>query len=152
MKNLRLKISNKVINCHININSLRNKFERLTEIVRDKVDLLIIFETKLNSPFPNAQFFLKSYSKPYRLHRNSKGGGIILYVREGIPLKLINSSCIDHGKEYFLIELNLRKKNWLIICNYNPFKIMMKGYLECTCKEVDWHSSKYDKFSSVRWF
>ena len=66
LKNLRLKNSNKVITDHFNINSLRNKFELLTEMVRDKVDLLMISETKLDSSFPNAQFYMKSYSKPYR--------------------------------------------------------------------------------------
>ena len=85
LKNLRLKNSNKVIIGHININSPTNKFELLTEMVRDKVDLLMILETKLDSSFLNVQFYLKSYSKPYRLDRNSKGGGIILYVREYIP-------------------------------------------------------------------
>ena len=71
LKNLRLKISNKVIIGHININSLRN------EMVRDKVDLLMISETKLDSSFPNAQFYMKSYSKPYRLDRNNKRVGIV---------------------------------------------------------------------------
>ena len=147
LKNLRLKNSNKVIIGHININSLRNKLELLTEMVRDKVDLLILSETKLDSSFPNAQFYMKSYSKPYRLDRTSKGGGIILYVREDIPSKLINSSCIDHDKEYFLVELNLRKQKWLITCNYNnPHKTMMKEYLEYISKEMDSHSSKYDNF------
>ena len=96
MKNLRLKNSNKVISGHININSLRNKFELLTEMVWDKVDLPMISKTKFDSSFPNAQFYMKSYSEPYRLDRNNKGGGIILYVREDIPSKLINSSCIDY--------------------------------------------------------
>ena len=84
---------------HININSLRNKFELLAEMVRDKVDLLMISETKLDSSFPIAQFYMKSYSKPYRLDRNSKGGGIILYVKEDIPSKLINSSFTNHDEE-----------------------------------------------------
>ena len=146
LKSLRLKSSNKVITCHININSLRNKFELLTEMVRDKVDLLMISETKLNSSFPNAQCYMTSYSKPYRLHRNNKAGGIILYVREDIPSKLINPSCIDHDKECFLVEKNLRKQKWLTICNYNPHKTMIKGYLEYISKEIDSHSSKYDNF------
>ena len=115
-------------------------------MVRDKVDLLMISETKLDSSFANAQFYMKSYSKPYRLDRNSKGGGIILYVREDIPSKLINSSCTNHDKEYFLVELNLRKQKWLIICNYNPHKTRIKGYLECISKEIDSHSPKYDGF------
>ena len=56
LKNLRSKTSNKVIIGHININSLRNKFELLTEMVRDKVDLLMISETKLDSSFPTHNF------------------------------------------------------------------------------------------------
>ena len=146
MKTLKLKNSNKVITGHVNINSLRNKFELLTEIVGEKVDLLMISETKLDSSFPNAHFYMKSYSKPCRLDRNSKGGGIILYVREDIPSKLINSSCIDHDKEYYLAELNLRKQKWPVVCNYNLHKTMIKGYLEYISKEIDSHLSKYDNF------
>ena len=71
---------------------------------------------------------------------------MILYVREYIPSKLINSSCTNHDKEYFLVELNLRKQKWLIICNYNPHKTSIKGHLECIIKEIDSHSSKYDNF------
>ena len=93
-------------------------------MVRDKVALLMISETKLNSSFPNAQFYTKSYSKPYSLDRNSKEGGIILYDREDIPT--------DQNKEHFLVELNLSKQKWLIICNYNHHKTRIKGvYLEC---------------------
>ena len=78
LKNLRLKTLNKVIISQININFLRNKFELLTEIIRDKVGLLMISETKLDSSFPNTQFYMKYYSKTYRLDRNRKGGSIIL--------------------------------------------------------------------------
>ena len=45
----------------------------------------------------------------YRLHRNGYGCGILVYVREDIPSKLVpmQSSSI----EGFFIELNLRCKN-----------------------------------------
>ena len=33
---------------------------------------------------------------------------------------------MDHDKEY-LAELNLRRQKWLVICNYNPHKTMIKG-------------------------
>ena len=128
MKILRLKNSNKVIIGHININSLRNKFELLTEMVWHKVDLLMISEAKLHSLFRNTQFYMKSYSKPYRLDRNRKEGGIILYVREDISSKLINSLCTNHDKEYFLVEVNIKKQKWLTIWNYNPHITRIKGY------------------------
>ena len=72
-------------------------------MVRDKVDLLMTAELKLNSSFPDAQFYKKSYSKPYRIVCNSKGVGIILYVKESISSKLINSLYIDHDKKYLLV-------------------------------------------------
>ena len=89
---------------------------------------------------------MKFYSKPCRLDRNSTGRGVILYVREDIPSKPKNSSCIDHDKEYFLVKLNVRKQKWLIICTYTPHKTMIKGYLEYISKEIDLHSSKCDNF------
>ena len=52
---------------------------------------------------------MKSYSKPNRHHINGRGGSIITYFREDIPSKLIKLSCPGHGKEYFLVELNLIK-------------------------------------------
>ena len=106
----------------------------------------MISETKLDSSFPNAQFYMKSYSKPYRLDRNSKGGGIILCVREDVPSKLMNSSYTNHDKEYFLVELNVRKQKWLIICKHNSHKTRIKGHLECISTELDSHSSKCDNF------
>ena len=51
LKNLRLKNSEEVIIGHININSVKNKFEPLTEMVREKVDLLLISERKLDYSF-----------------------------------------------------------------------------------------------------
>ena len=55
LKSLRLKNSDKVIIGHTNINSLKNKFEFLTKTVRDKVDLLMISKTKLDSSLPVTQ-------------------------------------------------------------------------------------------------
>ena len=78
-----------------------------------------------------------------------KGRGLILYVREDIPFKLKNSSCIDHDKEYFLGELNLKKQKWLIICNYKPHKTMIREYLEYISKEINSHWSKYDTFIPI---
>ena len=54
-------------------------------MVQDEVDLLMISQRKLDSSFTNAQFYMKSYSKPYMRDRNSKGGSIILHVSEDIP-------------------------------------------------------------------
>ena len=73
---------------HLNINSLRNKFEALQYVINRNLEILLL-ETKLDDSFPSAQFMLKGYGIPYRLDRNSIGGGLLLYVHEGIPSKFL---------------------------------------------------------------
>ena len=88
LRALRKKNLNKLIIAHLNVNSLRNKFELLKEQIQDNIDILMIYETKIDASFPIGQFFLNGYSTPFRLDRNAYGGGILLYVREDIPSKL----------------------------------------------------------------
>ena len=69
----------------MNINSVRNKFDLLSDIIKNNIDILMISETKLDSSFPNGQFQIHGYSEPYRLDRNGNGGGILVFIREDIP-------------------------------------------------------------------
>ena len=49
---MRIKHINKLIIAHLNINSLRNKFEFLVEFIRSKVNILMISETKIDESSP----------------------------------------------------------------------------------------------------
>ena len=69
--NLRSKNPKNIIFSYININSIRNKFENLCDIVGNNVDVLSIAETKLDSSFPNARFLLPGFHKPLRLDINN---------------------------------------------------------------------------------
>lgn len=69
----------------------------------------MISETKIDETFPNAQFCTDRYSTFYHLHRNSSGGGNLLYVREDIPSKIIKAHLLDFF-EGFSIKINLGKK------------------------------------------
>ena len=104
--NLRLKNPNRLICAHLNINFLGNKIDLLIDIIKNNIDMLIISETKLDSSFPNGQFQIYSYSESYRFDRNGNGGGILVFNREDIPTKLIDSQM---KIEEFFIELNLRR-------------------------------------------
>ena len=57
----------------------------LEELIKDKIDIFLISETKLDSSFPSKKFVIKGYSPPFRLERNQNGGGLLIYVREDIP-------------------------------------------------------------------
>ena len=54
LNELRLKNINKLVICHLNINSLSNKFDQLQLIIKNKVDILAITETKLHSSSPDS--------------------------------------------------------------------------------------------------
>ena len=51
----RKKYVNNVVIGHLNINSLANKFEALKVIIVDKLDILVLVETKLDDSFPEKQ-------------------------------------------------------------------------------------------------
>ena len=89
LRALRKKKLNKLIIAHLNVNSLRNKFELLKKQIQDNIDILMISETKIDASFPIGQFLLNGYRTPFQLDRNAHGRGIRLYVREDIPLKLL---------------------------------------------------------------
>ena len=92
----------------------------LQEIVQDKLDILMISETKVDPSFPSSQFPIDSFSSPFRLDRNSSGGGIMLFVREEIPSELLSEYKPNSSVENIFIDINLRSKKWLLSCSYNP--------------------------------
>ena len=130
MKNLRVKYSNKIIMGHLNINSIRNKSELLPSLIGAKTDILIINETKLHATFPTNQFLIQRYSIVYRLDRNDKGGGIMLFVKDGTITFPLDRYSFPVRFEIICIEFNLQKKNWLIFCTYNPPNRLIKDYLK----------------------
>ena len=50
----------------------------------------MISETKIDGSFPKGQFQIKDFSDPFRVDRNTHGGGILFYAREDIPVKLLS--------------------------------------------------------------
>ena len=65
----------------------------------------MIAETKIDDNFPIANFLIDGFSQPYRIDRNSSGGGIMLYVREDIPSNLLKVEPLP--MEGFYVELKL---------------------------------------------
>ena len=64
----------------------------------------MISETKLDESFPTNQFMINSFSATFRLHRNDNGVGIILYIREDIPSRLVSTE--SSPTEGFFVEKN----------------------------------------------
>ena len=109
LKDIRKSNVNKLIFGQLNINSLRNKFDMVSELIKGFVDVFMISETKLDDCFPEGQFFTDGYHTPFRYDINGNDGSILLYVREDIPAKVIH--CDFPTSENFLLKLIFIRKN-----------------------------------------
>ena len=119
LSEIRKNSKDKLIIGNLNINSLSNKFDQLKMIVQGKLDILVITETKLDDSFPLSQFNIEGFSQPYRYDRNRNGGGVLIYVREDIPSKIL-PQVVQADIEALFIEINLRKTKWLLCGCYHP--------------------------------
>ena len=120
LKKTRIENINNVIIANLNINSLPKTFDDLKGLVTWRLNILIITEIKLDNTFPVSQFHIDGYSKPCRLDRNKNGSGIIIYVREDIPNRMLTKHNFPDNITGLFIELNFRKCNWLSGRMYHP--------------------------------
>ena len=113
LKNLRSKNTKGLILGYLNINSVRNKFEFLKPVA-NSFDMLTIVETKIDDSFPTSQFMIEGFMRPFRHDRNKNGGGLLIYARDGAPIKQLNSYNFPDDIEAIIIEINLKKQKWLV--------------------------------------
>ena len=83
----------------ININFVRNKSELLKPFFYNSFDILLALKTKIDSSFPNSEFFWAGY-RMFRYDRESFGGGLWFYLNESIPLRK-TSFRKDDGEKIF---------------------------------------------------
>ena len=105
---------------YLNITSIRNKIIYLRELVsKTPIDIFCIDETKIDESFPNSQLFIENYQfPPYRRDRNSKGGGKIVYVREGLFSKRLKN-LESKNNETICIEVTISKKSGIFYLHTN---------------------------------
>ena len=121
--------ANRLIIGHLNVNSCRNKFDMLEELIKDKIDIFLISETKPDSSFLRGQFSIKGYSRSFRLDQKQTGVGLLFYVREDIPCKMLKKYTPEKPVENPFIEINLRSRKWLLSCSYNPKAHLIADHL-----------------------
>ena len=72
LKRLRNENPYKVTIGHININSIRNKFESLEKYVGNNVDIVMLSETKTGDTFSEPQLLIEGFLTPYRQLKEGK--------------------------------------------------------------------------------
>ena len=101
----------------------------------------------MDESFPVDQFKIPGFATSFRRDRNEHGGGIMVFVREDISSKLISDEtlCIEE----MFIELNFRKKKWLLCCSNNPNKNTISDNLEILRRNLDLHSAQYENLIMI---
>ena len=66
----------------------------------------------------------------------------MLFIRNNMSTKVVSTD--DRPIESFYVELNFRKKMWLLICSYKPSSIEL--HLDSLSKSIDSLSSICDNY------
>ena len=108
---------------------------------------MVICETKLDVSFPNGQFKIPRYALACRLDRNFFDGGIMVFIREDIPSRVLS---LNKSIDSLFIELNFRKKRWLLCCAYNPNRNNISNHLDLLRRSLNLYSAGYEHIIIVR--
>ena len=101
---------------YLNINRLRYKIVDLRHVLfQSELDILAISETKLCDEFPDSQFVIEGHYNPaqFRKDRTTHGGGLIIYVRNGIPVKRVKTF-EPPSQDIIYLEITTNTRKWLI--------------------------------------
>ena len=101
------KCSSSIKLIHLNVNSIINKLYDIDQILSsNQVDVLMLSETKLDDEIPNSFYQNNNYFK-LRLDRNSKGGGLLVFFKNGLVLtksKFFSNIELFYFQFYLLLQ------------------------------------------------
>ncbi|MCG8046320.1 MAG: reverse transcriptase domain-containing protein [Candidatus Thiodiazotropha endolucinida] len=103
---------------HLNIRSIRRKFEFIKENLLD-YDILCFTESHLNEDVLTESLLLDNFSTPFRKDRNNRGGGILVYINNKIfcerktELEIFWDECI-------WLKINQKRVSFLLGVFYSP--------------------------------
>ena len=84
------------------------------------VHLLVITETRLDDSLLTSKFLVIEFSVSCRLGRNRNGDGIMIFIRDDIPSRLLTKHVFPDDIEGLFLELNFRKVKWLQFGTLSP--------------------------------
>lgn len=105
--NTLCKSTNGLHICHINAQSLVNKFDEFKMIFEDSlIDIVCVSETWFNPNLNSNLFSLKGFKKPYRADRiRTTGGGVAIFVKNYIRSCHVKCSDGTDSCDYYFIDI-----------------------------------------------
>ena len=91
---------------------------------------------------------MDGFSKPYRFDRHKHVGGVMVYIRDTIPSKILEKHSCPNNTECLFIEVIFRKCKWLLCGTYHPPSQNEEYFFNFLDKALDTFSN-YEKVSVV---
>ena len=158
LKTFRCKHAKNLIISHYNVNSIRHKFSELQHILKGHfVDILGIAETNIDDTFFDGQFQVDNY-KLYRQDRNDRGGGIMMYISDNTPHRLLKQfSGLYHGTDFLTFEIMIKSRKWYISYQCRPPNVnesILCDLLNVLCEEFISNNNLYVAYGHLNcnWF
>ena len=78
------------------------------------------------------------------IYSATKGFISSIYIREDTPSRLLTEYKPPENVECLFVEINIRRKKWLLCCSYNPHKSNISNHLQYLNKGLDVYIKHYD--------
>ena len=131
----------------MNINSIRNKFEIIAETIAN-FDIFLISELRLDATFPKVQFKING-CQIIRGDCNSFGRGLMFYLNENIPCKLLNNHTVDTNIEIIATDFHQIKWKWFLLGIYNLPGQSALDFINAIINVLNHFSHKYENFHII---
>jgi len=145
-----LKTKNSLNIIHINIRSLLNKIALLKSfIIKTNTHIILLSETWLNCDIssemvklPGFKLFRNDRSKLDESGNIKTGGGVAIYVKCGLPVKVLSHSNHNDDIEFIIAETKINNETILLGSVYfsKPAAYKLTPFM----KELDKFSSKFN--------
>ena len=147
LKTFRAKYAKNLIIFHYNVNSIHYTFSELQHIIHGHfVDILGIAEKKIDDTFFDGQFQMENFEL-YRKDRNDRGGGIMMYINDNTPHRLLKQfSGIHHGIDFLAFEIIIKSRKCYISYLYRPPNVnesILCDLLSVLCEEFISNNNLY---------
>ena len=125
----RMKHKNRLTFGHLNINSIKSKYDEVSDILNRKlIDVLAFSETKIDDSYTNSRFSVDDYNI-YRADRSDKGGGVMCYVKSSIPHRPRHDISINTDNiESVIIDIRQKSYKCFIVAIYRspstPYSVL----------------------------
>ena len=116
----------------------------------ENFNIFLISESKKFSLFliSDKKFHINDF-KIFICDRNRYGGGLILYVHEGISCKPLKIPLFDLNIEIICLEFHQVKRKWLFVGTYKSPVVNYLEFFNELIKILNHFSSKYENLITI---